>query len=145
MPKAGPNSRRIAVVAVSVAALGMGGGAEVLGSAQVQPRITIKVKREVNRDTLSGRIKAKDKACIRNRKVKLVLRKPNRDRRRVGTARTNRRGKWKFVPKAAGYGDDYADEGTRYADPGEYRAKVNQVRVGGVNCAAGKTSPIHVG
>jgi hypothetical protein len=144
MPVAGLKSRRIALVALAVPALAMGGGADVLGSAQVHPRMSIKIKREVNRDTFSGRIKAKDKACVRDRKVKLVLRKPNRDRQRAGTARTNGEGKWKFVPKPS-KGTAYADEGTRYADTGEYRAKVNEVRVGGVRCAAGKTSPIHVG
>jgi hypothetical protein len=138
------NSRRIALVALGAAALGTGGAAELLASAQVHPRMSIKVTRQVNKDTFKGRIKAKDKACARDRKVKLVIRKPNRDRKRGGTARTNRDGTWKFVPKPA-KGGRYADEGTRYADPGEWRAKVGEVRVGDVRCAAGKTSPIHVG
>lgn len=145
MPNAGLESRRIALVALSLAALTVGGGAEVLASAQVHPRMTIKIEREVGKDTLKGRIKAKDPACIGNRKVKLVVRKPSRERLRAGSAKTNGRGKWKFVPKPAKEGDQYAAEGTRYADTGEWRAKVGEKRVGGVLCAAGKTSPIHVG
>jgi hypothetical protein len=144
MPHTAVRSRRIAIVALALAALAAGGGAEVLGSAQVHPRMTIKLNRAVGKDTFKGRIKAKDPVCVRNRKVKLVLRKPSGEKRRVGSAKTNRKGKWKFVPKPAS-GGQYADEGTRYADPGEYRAKVREVHVGGVICAAGKTSPIHVG
>jgi hypothetical protein len=106
--------------------------------------MSIKIKREVNRDTFKGRIRAKDKACSSGRKVKLVFTKPNRERRRAGTAKTNGKGRWRFTPKPA-EGGRYADEGTRYADPGEYRAKVREKNVSGVRCAAGKTSPIHVG
>jgi hypothetical protein len=144
MPKAGLKSRRIALVALATGALVTGGAADVLGSAQVQPHISIKIKREVGRDTFTGRIKAKDDACTRSRKLKLVIRKPNRSKVRAGTARTNGQGKWKFVPKAS-KGTAYADEGDRYAETGEWRAKVREQRVGGVLCAAGKSSPIHVG
>jgi hypothetical protein len=145
MPKAGAHTRRTAVVALALAALATAGGAEVLASAQVHPRMTIKVKRQVGKDTFKGRIKAKDPVCIRNRKVKLVIRKPSREKRRAGSAKTNRKGKWKFVPKPNREQDQYAAEGARYADPGDWRAKVREKHVRGVTCAAGKTSPIHVG
>ncbi len=73
-----------------------------------------------------------------------MIRKPNRDKERGGTTKTNSQGKWKFIPKPS-KGTAYADEGDRYASTGEWRAKVGEVNVGGVRCAAGKTSPIHVG
>jgi hypothetical protein len=146
MRSAGAQRRRTAVLALALAALAVGGGAEVLASAQVHPRMTIKVSRQVEKDTFKGRIKAKDRACSRARKVKLVVRKPSTEKSRVGSAKTNRKGRWKFVPPPGGDGAGYyADEGTRYAEPGEYRAKVREQRIRGVLCAAGKTSPIHVG
>jgi hypothetical protein len=145
MPRAGVNSRRIAVAALGVAALGMGGATELLASAQVQPHMSIKVKREVGRDVFTGRIKAKDNACTAKRKVKLVIRKPNRDKIRPGSTKTNGKGRWKFIPPRNRESDQYAAEGSRYAHPGEWRAKVREENVGGVRCAAGKTSPIHVG
>lgn len=144
MPTAGVKSRQITVAALALGALAAGGGAVALGDAQVHPRMTIKVKREVGQDTFKGRIKAEDPACIRNRKVKLVIRKPSREKRRAGSAKTNRRGKWRFVPQP-NEDDAYAAESNRYADPGEWRGKVRAKRVGGVRCAAGKTQPIHVG
>jgi hypothetical protein len=130
-------------VAMAVAVLGAGGAAELLASAQVHPRLTIKVNRKVGHDKFKGRVDAKDPVCERRRKVKLIVRKPNKDKRKVGTPKTNRKGKWTFIPRSGG--GYYADEDVRYADPGEYRAKVGEKRAGGVICTAAKSSPIHVG
>ena len=145
MPTAGVNSRRIVLVALAVAALGMGGAAELLANAQVHPRMSIKMKRKVGKDVFRGRVKANDKACSAKRKVKFVIRKPNRDKIRPGSTKTNGKGRWKFIPPRNRESDQYAAEGSRYAHPGEWRAKVREENVGGVRCAAGKTSPIHVG
>jgi len=137
--------------------MGLGGGAEVLARGDVHARMTIKLKRQVGKDTIKGQVKASDRACVGGRKVRLVVRKPNQTRRRVATPRTNGKGRWKFVPKPGstgytgegGYSGEGVDTGggrkNRYADPGEYHAKVREIHVGGVTCAANKTSPIHVG
>jgi hypothetical protein len=144
MPSAGANSRRKVAVALTLSALAVGGGAEGIASS-VHPKMTIKVKRTVGKDTIKGRVKGKDPACERRRKVKLTIDKPNTNPSPVASVRTNRKGKWKFIPPPNRETDEYAAEGTRYADPGDYRAKVRKKRVGGVTCGAGKSSKVWIG
>jgi hypothetical protein len=144
MRKAGAKARRTALVALGLAALALGGGAEVLAGKNVHARMTIKINREPRQDTFRGRVDAKDPVCERGRKVKLIAQRPDESKFRAGTAKTNRKGKWKFVPPPA-KGGGYFDEGTRYAEPGEYRAKTRQIRAGGLSCRAAKAGPIHVG
>ena len=144
MRDAGAKARRTALVALGLATLALGGGAEVLARGDVHSRLTIKHNRAVGKDTFRGRVDARDSACERGRKVKLVGQKPDESKFRAGTAKTNRKGRWKFIPPPA-KGGGYFDEGTRYAEPGEYRAKTRQIRAGGVTCRAAKAGPIHVG
>jgi hypothetical protein len=145
MPTVGAQMKRMTMIAVALAAMALGGGAEVLARADVHAKVTIKVNRTVGKDTIKGRVAAKDRACERGRKVRLVVRKPNRTKRRVGAPKANRKGKWKFTPPPNKDSGGYSGERTRYADPGDYVAKVREVNAGGVTCAAAKSSPVHIG
>ena len=140
--------RQKALLAATIAALAAGGAGEAI-AGDVHAKVTIKSKRTAGKDKIFGKVITRDHACEAKRKVRLVVKRPNRSKNKVATVRTDGRGRWTYVPESGNAPGGYTNEGTRYADPGDYIAKVAEVDVnsggGRVVCAANKSSNHYVG
>ena len=140
--------RRKTLVGAALAALMLGGAGESV-AADIHAKVTIKSKRVVGKDKIFGRVIAKDRACVVGRKVRLIITRPDRSKNRVASMKTDSKGRWKFIPESGNAPGGYTNEGDRYADPGDYLAKIGQVnlkgRDGHVSCRASKSKTHYVG
>lgn len=140
--------RQKALLAAALTALAIGGAGEAV-AGEVHAKVTIKSKRTVGKDKIFGRVIAKERACEAGRKVRLVVKRPDRSKNKVATVKADGEGRWKYVPESGNAPGGYTNEGTRYADPGDYIAKISEINVksGGerLTCAANKSSNHYVG
>jgi hypothetical protein len=135
---------RRAILLAVLAAFALAGTAAALAETKrVRTNLTIRLERTPAQDTVKGRVKAGEKACVERRRVELRRRPPGATEfQDETTVRTNRRGQWTFVPSAD-------EDGRRRVAPGDYVAQVPRIhrRSGGkrLRCVAGESLTAYFG
>jgi hypothetical protein len=103
-----PRISQLGIAAVGLAAL----ASAVPVLAGGQPGQKVKIKSEItmadNFPAFHGRVKAKNDACVGQRKVKLFKKRKDDGKRLLGTDVTSKKGKWKVVVNPLKNGDYYA-------------------------------------
>jgi hypothetical protein len=137
--KGGWRATRAASAALALAVSGSLATPALAEKSSFHVRPTIKLERTTEKDTLSGKLRSKAHACEANRKVKLRHRRTSQltGSKVVTKLRTNRKGKWEYVPRKNQNGD-------RFATPGNYHVKAGEKRVGtgdGTIVCHGRNSP----